>query len=269
MDDIKVALITLNSVCGKTRENLDKHLKWIEKASLADAGIVCFPELSLTGYSSKESFTRFAQEIPCNYTESLSNIAKKMDITILAGIAESDINGKRYASHISFHPNGEYSIYRKIHLAPPEQKLYEKGGDLSLTNIKGISCGIQLCYDIHFPELSTAMTKNGAEIIFVPHASPRGTPEVKYKSWMRHLRARAYDNSVFILACNQSGENGMGLSFSGVSVAIDPSGEVIDKRLDNTDGMLLVNLKKEIFDHVRGHKMRHFFPNRRPEVYKL
>lgn len=269
MEDINVALITLNSVCGKTRENLDKHLKWIDNASMEGADIVCFPELSITGYSSKESFTKFAQEIPCEYTEVLSNTAKKTNTTILAGLAETDRNEKSYASHITFHPDGKYSVYRKIHLAPPELKLYKTGDDLSLTNIKDITCGVQLCYDIHFPELSTAMTRDGAQIIFVPHASPRGTPEIKYRSWMRHLRARAFDNSVFILACNQTGENGMGLTFSGVSVAIDPSGEIIDKRLDNREGMLLVKLKKEIFDHVRGHKMRHFFPNRRPEIYKL
>ncbi|MCP3921768.1 MAG: nitrilase [Desulfobacterales bacterium] len=269
MEDIRVALITLNSVCGKTEENLEKHIEWIKKAASDNVDVICFPELSLTGYSSKEIFTENAVTVPSEITDRLSEISKDKKITVLAGLAEKDSSGKRYASHLIFNSDGEITIYRKIHLAPPEKKLYEQGNDLSLFNIKDIKCGVQLCYDIHFPELTTAMTKGSAEIIFVPHASPRGTPDTKYQSWMRHLRARAFDNSIFIVACNQSGENGMGLSFSGVSVAIDPSGEVIDQRLDNSEGMLVVDLTKEIFEHVRGHEMRYFFPNRRPEIYNL
>ncbi len=72
--------------------------------------------------------------------------------------------------------------------------------------------GIQLCYDAHFPELSTRMAVNGADIIFMPHASPRGTPSQKLTSWLRHLTARAFDNGVFIVACNQNGDNQKGCS---------------------------------------------------------
>ncbi len=112
------------------------------------------------------------------------------------------------------------------------------------------------------------MAVDGADIIFMPHASPRGSSEEKYNSWIRHLRARAFDNSVFIVACNQTGENNAGLSFPGLSIIIDPSGEIIGTYKDINEGVLVVELKNKILEDVRNHKMRYFLPNRRPELYK-
>ncbi len=111
------------------------------------------------------------------------------------------------------------------------------------------------------------MTARGAEVIFFPHASPRGNPEEKHISWLRHLTARAFDNSIFVIACNQIGENCNGLEFPGNAMAIDPSGEVIAKDTASRPSMLLVDLKSDVLNGVRSHPMRHFFPHRRPELY--
>jgi len=104
-------------------------------------------------------------------------------------------------------------------------------------------------------------------LIFIPHASPRGVAADKHRSWMRHLPARAYDNSVFIAACNQIGENGSGLSFPGNAVILGPSGHIITTHLTDREGILFADLKAEELASVRGHEMRYFFPNRRPELY--
>jgi N-carbamoylputrescine amidase len=84
---------------------------------------------------------------------------------------------------------------------------------------------------------------------------------------MRHLPARAYDNGLFVIACNQTGENKKGLSFPGIAVVIGPSGEVIDKDLTGREGMLVADLRVEDLARVRNHRMRYFLPNRRPELY--
>ena len=128
--------------------------------------------------------------------------------------------------------------------------------------------GIQLCYDAHFPELCAHMAVNGAEVIFVPHASPRGNPGEKYFSWMRHLPARAYDNSLFVIACNQTGDNERGLDLPGVALAFDPSGNLLAKSVGGKEGLLVVDLKAAVFDRVRSHKLGFFLPHRRPEIYR-
>ena len=84
---------------------------------------------------------------------------------------------------------------------------------------------------------------------------------------MRHLTARAFDNSVFVVACNQVGKNTNGLDFPGIAVAIEPSGNILQKNTSGREGMMIADLKADVLATIRDHKMRYFLPNRRPELY--
>ena len=138
----------------------------------------------------------------------------------------------------------------------------------SVFHWSGVRFGIQLCYDAHFPELSTQMAETDADIIFIPHASPRGRAADKHQSWKRHLPARAFDNGLFVVASNQRGTNENGLVFPGNAVAFSPSGEIIKSRLSGNAAMLVADLTAEQLQHVRSHRMRYFLPNRRPGLYR-
>ena len=81
------------------------------------------------------------------------------------------------------------------------------------------------------------------------------------------MTARAFDNGVFIVACNQTGENQKGLDFPGLAIAIGPSGKILKNKTAEGEGLLTVNLRSKDLSNVRGHKMRYFLPNRRPELY--
>jgi N-carbamoylputrescine amidase len=267
MRDIRIAAVTFNSAVNQVNHNLDRMLPWIEKARTNGADLICFPELNVTGYSTKPEMNVSAEPIPGPISERLLQMADENQIVILAGMAEMDEKGPIFASHLVVTPQTISGIYRKIHIAPPEHNIFSPGNSVPLFEVQKVKLGIQLCYDAHFPELSTRMAIEGADIIFIPHASPRGTPTEKFNSWMRHLTARAFDNSVFIVACNQVGENQNGLHFPGVAVTIDPSGEVIEKNIGDIDGMIIADLKADALEAVRGHRMRYFLPNRRPELY--
>jgi len=267
MRDIRIAAVTFNSAVNQISPNLDRMISWIEKAKTNGADLICFPELNVTGYSTKTEMNICAEPIPGPISERLLQMAHKNQIVILAGMAEMDKKGRVFASHLVVTPQTISGIYRKIHIAPPEHNIFSPGNSVPLFEVQAVKFGIQLCYDAHFPELSTRMAVEGADIIFIPHASPRGTPTEKFNSWMRHLTARAFDNSAFIVACNQVGENQNGLHFPGVAVIIDPSGEVIEKNIGDKAGMIIADLKADVLETVRGHRMRYFLPNRRPELY--
>ncbi len=266
MKDIRIASVIFQATVGETETNLTKIVSWSKKAKKAGAEIVCFPELSITGYSNHKDIADVAQTIPGPAADTIASVAKKLDMVILAGLAEKGKNGAIYASHIVVTPGQRIGVYRKLHLAPPELKVFQPGKNNVVFKARGITFGIQLCYDAHFPEISTQMAEKGVEIIFVPHASPRGVAAEKHISWLRHLPARAYDNSVFIVACNQVGPNGMGLFFPGNAVVFSPSGNILKKDLQGVEGLLTVDLEAKSLEHVRGHKMRYFFPNRRHDL---
>jgi N-carbamoylputrescine amidase len=158
-------------------------------------------------------------------------------------------------------------VYRKTHLSPPEREIFRPGEELKTYAHQGIAFGIELCYESHFPEISTVLALQGAEILFLPHASPRGTPEGKLGSWLRHLPSRAFDNSVFVVACNQTGGSADGASFPGVALMLDPAGKLIASRAEEQEGMLIADLKAEDLAQTRNHRMKYFLPSRRPDLY--
>jgi N-carbamoylputrescine amidase len=267
MQDIRIALAVCRSGVGKIRDNLDKVRFFAKAARNRGADLICFPEMNVTGYTNHPNIQAIAEPVPGPAADELSAIAAETRLLILAGMAEKGAEGTVYASHLAVYPDGRLETYRKIHIAPPEKSYYTPGNDAAIFKFHTLCFGIQLCYDAHFPELSGKMALSGAEILFIPHASPRGMAIEKHKSWMRHLTARAYDNSLFVVACNQSGSNGKGLSFPGNAVAIDPAGHVIAKSLSSRERICLTDLKTEVFDRVRQNPMHFFLPNRRPEIY--
>ena len=269
MKPIRIACVISNSPVGNTRQNLVTMLKWIKTAKKKDVAIINFPEMNTTGYSTREGIKKVAEPVPGPISNALQQLAVSENIAILAGLAEIDTKGCIYATHLLIKPDGSIGSYRKLHIAPPEQAIFTAGNKIPIFEVKGVKFGIQLCYDAHFPELSTHMALNGADLIFIPHASPRGTPKEKFWSWMRHLPARAFDNSLFILANNQSGSNRNGLHFPGLAVAIDPSGKVISKNVSGKEGLMIIDLKAGALDRVRNHKMRFFLPNRRSDLFSI
>ncbi len=267
MKDIRIAVVVCNSPVNKIRHNLDKMNGWIKKAKDRGAEIICFPEMNITGYSVNVDIGDSLESIPGNITDSLLKTASRENIVILAGMAEKDKNSRIFATHLVAGPDDKLGIYRKLYIAPPESPIYTPGNQGPLFESHGVKFGIQLCYDAHFPELSSYMAINGADIIFMPHASPRGTPDKKFKSWMRHLTARAYDNSLFVVACNQTGDNGNGINFPGISLIIDPSGNIIKKNITGKENMIIADLKADDLKRVRENRMSFFLPNKRPDLY--
>lgn len=265
---IKAALIVQNCIAGNFEGNLKSTLSFITAAIQKGAQIIVFPEMNLTGYVSGPDIKNICRSLNKDMVDLFSKKAEKYNITLLVGLAEEALDKRIYASHLIFYPTGSFDVYRKIHTAPFEKKYFTAGDNITIFQSHGLTFGVQLCYDAHFPELSLAMALKQADIIFIPHASPRGSSQEKYDSWIRHLRARAFDNGLYIAACNQTGDNAKGLLFPGISILIGPDGNVVYRSIDETEGIHIIDIEKAALSDVRSHKMRYFLPNRRSDLFK-
>lgn len=266
MQKIRVALVIQNCPVNRFTYNLTGTIKYICDAARQKADFVVFPEMNLTGYSPVDLSNAVA--VDSGWMDELSRLSQKHNIAILTGLAEKDDLGKIYATHLVFHPDQPVDRYRKIHLSPFEAPYFTSGDEAKIFKFKGVHFGIQLCYDAHFPELSTAMALKKADILFFPHASPRGTPGEKSASWKRHLTARAFDNAVFVAAVNQVGDNNAnaGLKFPGISMMFGPDGFLAGENISYESKMDIHELDTSRLEHIRTHKMRYFLPNRRANL---
>ena len=81
-------------------------------------------------------------------------MAQKNEVLILAGCRRKKTGV--FISHFAAGPGGILGVYRKIHLGTPEEGIYQAGKECPLFRYRGSHFGMELCFDGHFPELSTA-----------------------------------------------------------------------------------------------------------------
>lgn len=268
MEDLHIAVVCMNSPLGEIEKNLEKTETFIQDAKTRGADLICFPELSITGYRLENPAHIYEGFRPEKVLERVEEMARKHGLMLLAGMVEPSDGTKPYISQVIAGPDGLVGAYRKTHLSPNEKKTYRAGKQIDVYCLKDTTFGVQLCYESHFPEISTVMALKGAEILIIPHASPRGTPAEKAESWLRHLPSRAFDNGLYVLAYNQVGNNQNGFLFPGVAMAINPSGRVMHSYRGYEEEMIMVHLTADELAETRKHQMKYFLPNRRPELYR-
>jgi predicted amidohydrolase len=269
MEDVTVAAVCMHSEPGRVEENLGRMARFAAEAAGNGADMICFPELSLTGYVLDPEEAALGSLSLAQAESLLASVAEDSGSVVIAGLAEEAERGKPFITQVAVGPEGLIGVHRKSHLGPPERGVYRAGDAINTLAFRGVAFGVQLCYETHFPEISTTMALAGAEVLFFPHASPRGSSEEKLSSWLRHLPARAFDNGVYVAACNQVGETSAGFSFPGAAVVIGPDGRVEASYTENEERVLIAPLHRDRLLQVRQNRMKYFLPHRRPPLYKL
>lgn len=269
MEDMKIAAVQMNSAVGKIEDNLNSMKKWINSASEQNVDLICFPEMCITGYAMPQSIG-FSETMEGNSVKSILKMSEEFSMSIAAGLSEKTDNGAHITQFIA--EDGDIKgKYRKTHLGEREKLYYKAGNNIEVIKCKNANIGFQLCWESHFPEISSVLALDGADIILMPHSS--GLPSSRRKDiWDKCLKARAYDNTVYVIACNQLGDNGLGTVFGGGCTAIDPRGNILAEDYSSNDSMIIVDITSEILDKLRRReytsmKDLYYLNRRRPELY--
>ncbi len=268
MQDFRVAAVCMRPAAGEIWRNLERLRELAGRAAAAGADVVCFPELCLSGYVLDRPEEACGGMAAVDMKAAVVEVAREAGVVLVAGMIEPVQGEKPYITQVVAGPGGVMGLHRKTHLSPAEKGAFQAGQSVSLYPWDRAVFGIQLCYETHFPELATAMALEGMDVLLAPHASPRGSPSEKRSSWIRHLPARAFDNAVFVVACNQVGSGQNGLAFPGVVLVLDPLGRILASYTGCQEKMVLVDLKAARLLEVRRHRMRYFLPHRREELYR-
>ena len=267
MNEITVATVQMTSILGDVRGNAASMRSWIEQAAGQGAHLVIFPEASLTGYTVGKA-VEAAIAVDGEEPFELESFAERQGVAIGYGLIEAGEGEKRpYLTYVVASSEGRMA-YRKTHLGTREEKAFAAGDDLSVTQAAGVRVGVELCWEGHIPDIATVLRAKGAELIIVPHASgSSGFHRVEL--WDRFLPARAYDNGLFVVACNAIMRNRKDERIGGGAAAYDPKGARISYADSLDDNIMLVTLggtlPRESPD-VGMHNIS-FFDRRRPELY--
>ncbi|GAH58701.1 unnamed protein product, partial [marine sediment metagenome] len=222
---IKIAAVQMAPRLMKIRENLESILSAVRKATDNQANLIVFPECSLTGYvfSSRQEALSFAETIPGPSTEKITSLCQELKVYVIFGLLEEE-SDRLFNAAAFVGPQGLIAGYRKNHLPFLGVDRFVDIGDrpfqVHQTPIGNI--GLQICYDIAFPESSRVMTLLGADVLALSTNFPQGRGE-KYS---HVISARAFENRVHLVSANRVGSE-RSCSFAGLSEIVDASGEIL------------------------------------------
>ena len=193
----------------------------------AGADLVVLPELWVPGAFGYQGYQASATTLPGSVIASLAEIAREIDAHILAGTFIERDGDELHNTAVLLNPQGEIvHTYRKVHLFGfdhGEAEMLTPGDDVSTYALPGLTTlGMTTCYDLRFPELYRLLLDAGAQLVVVP----AGWPSARLDHWLLLLRARALEDQLFVVGCNQVGTQ-EGVELAGHSVVVDPWGRII------------------------------------------
>lgn len=254
---LTAAAIQMNSQADKSA-NLRKAEELVRKAAAEGADLVLLPEkFNLLG-NTKDYFAG-AESLDGETITHCAELARELNIDLIAGSIVERVEGAEKLANTCVHlgPDGETkAVYRKIHMFDVEvdgqeyrESDHEDRGDAIVsTDVRGVTTGLTVCYDLRFPELYRILSVNGALIITVPAAFTYITGKAH---WELLLRARAVENQVFVVASNQFGFHDGDRRSYGNSMIIDPWGEVLARATDDGESVVAATLDFESQADIR------------------
>jgi predicted amidohydrolase len=215
-----------------TRENTERALALVEQAvGETGAALVVLPETVTTGFTpacgAEELWDR-VERFDGPLARQAGRAAARHGIHIAFPAYErGPERGVVYNSVALFGPDGAVlGTYRKTHLFPTERRVgggWSTAGDVPVVVKTALgNIGLTICYDGDFPELYRCEAVMGAEVILRPSALLRS-----FSIWELTNRARAYDNHVYIGACNAVGPDAGGHHYFGHSMIVSPIAQVL------------------------------------------
>lgn len=268
MKDFRVALVQMDSQQNK-EENLRKMEERTSEAVQHGAVLVVFPE---TVEYIGPDMAGYASGVPGRITERFSDMARKNGVWLHAGSITEKYEKKARNLSMLFSPEGRcVASYRKLHMfdvTVEDGPSYRESDEilpgetvcLAYTDLGRL--GLSICYDLRFPQLYRLMADNGAEVLIV---SANFTDPTGAAHWEPLLRARAIENTCYVLACGQCGQK-PAFKAHGHSMVIDPWGRILAEAGEKEE-ILYADISSEVLKKTR--KQIPCLQNQREDLYQL
>ena len=230
MVNLNVAMI--QSCSGiQQLENFNKIKPMVQQAVANGAEFVSMPEAVNTMSQGKKIEHYSESNDP--FVNGMKQLAKELPVWLHIGSVIVQEEGKLYNRTLIINNAGDViERYNKIHMFDIElegQTIKESDSYTAGSEIKIASCpwgktGLSICYDLRFPAMYQRMAQSGCRLMLVPAAFTYVTGKAH---WRTLLRARAIENSAWVIAANQCGYHEDNRRTWGHSLIIDPWGTVI------------------------------------------
>ncbi len=264
---MRVGLAQFGATADKAA-NLAKALEVVAEAGRRGVDLLVFPEVYMYRLPADSTIppAETAEDLDGPFLSAVTRAAVEHRLHLVMGMAER-APGESYRAYntaVLISPAGRrLAVYRKVHLYDAFK------GEESLRIVPGKEpppvvdtplgrVGLQICYDVRFPEWSRLLALQGAEYIVMPTSWVFGP--MKEEHWITLVRARAIENTCWVITADQVLPDRIGRS-----LVVDPMGVIV------ADGGEEPRLVVVDIDPDRLRRVRERNPaltHRRPDLYE-
>ena len=218
--------------------NLAEAEELIELAVRQGAELIGLPENFAFLGKEAEKIAK-AEEIASKTDKFLKTMAQKYQVHLLGGgypVPVEEDRTKAYNTAILIDPNGrELTSYQKVHLfdvdVPDGNTYCESNTVMAGQQLPAVynsptlgNLGLSICYDVRFPEFYRHLSKEGANVLFIPAAFTAFTGK---DHWQVLVQARAIENTSYVIAPAQTGNHYERRYTHGHAMIVDPWGSIL------------------------------------------
>ena len=223
---MRIALAQVNPTVGDLAGNAQLVIEGIERGREAQADIVCFPELVITGYPPEDLLLK-----PSFVRDNLAQLELIAQATkgVAAVVGFVDQEGDIYNAAAFLHDGEVKAVYHKVFLPNygvfDEKRYFVPGHKSPIVELDGVRIGLSVCEDCWFPSGPMAwQAHHGAQLLININGSPYHYGKRAPREAM--VGGRAADYGAFVAWVNTVGGQDE-LVFDGNSVVFDPRGKLL------------------------------------------
>lgn len=263
---MRVGLAQYGATADKTI-NLARALEATAEAGRRGVSLLVFPEVFMVRRPEGSTVppAETAESLDGPFMNSIARAAVEHRLHLVMGIAER-AEGEPYRAYntaVLVAPSGEHlAVYRKVHLydafnGRESERIVPGDVEPPVVDTPFGRIGLQICYDLRFPEWSRLLALKGAELIVAPTSWVVGP--MKEEHWITLVRARAIENTCWVIAADQIRPDRVGRS-----LVVDPMGVVVADGGEEA-GLLVTEIDPDRVRRVR--EKNPSLAHRRPDLY--
>jgi predicted amidohydrolase len=261
MEEVLHALLQFRPEKSRLRESLDRLKAHLEALRPHAPQVVVLPEAALTGYFLQGgvrelALTRF--ELLELFSEMHRRLSWEGILDVVVGFYERD-EGAYYnsAAYLEL-PHRVVHVHRKVFLPTygvfDEERYLARGRRVAAFDTRFGRAALLICEDFWHSVTATIAALDGAEVIYVPAASPargfQGPLPENVARWRTLAQAVAAEHGLYVVVASLVGFEG-GKGMSGGSLVVGPDGRVLAEAPLFEEAALLFHLGRERIPPVR------------------
>jgi predicted amidohydrolase len=247
MKAITIGLVQMRCVKGAIDDNLAKIHAHLQAGARQGADIMCFPEMSITGYIDPVKCPEAVLRLEGPDVARFVAMTGELPITALAGLVEENPHGKPFISQIVARGGRLLGVYRKKTIPPDEDPWFTAGSVSPLFQHPKVVFGVTICADIDTPSIFAELAGRGARLVFEAAAPGLyGSQSTRdwlagYQWWHQECHDKlgqyARDNRIYIAVATQAGST-HDEDFPGGGYVFGPDGACLSTTSDWSEGVL-------------------------------